>query len=71
MAGDQDDSETRVLVKKSIGLSRLNFPHHLPPDLGRVSAQASCIMPGAPMIRAIGLWTFRRTLLTGSGARRA
>ena len=35
-----------VPVKKSIRLSRLNFPHHLHQCSGRVSAQTPCLMPG-------------------------
>ena len=61
MAGDQDDSETRVLVKKSIGLSRLNFPTHLHRGSGSVSAQTPYLMR-APMIFVVGLWTFLRAL---------
>ena len=31
-------------------------------------AQALCLMPGVPMILAIGLWTFLRALVAGSAA---
>jgi hypothetical protein len=52
-------SDRLFWVKKSIRVSRLNVPHHLPPDpFGGGGSDAMPAAGSAPMLFVMGFWTF-------------